>query len=412
MNVEVSPVWPLPRKLLFRYCTVYFVLYLTASLGIINSLWDVLVTWTGKLLINKDYTILVKPNGSGDTTYNYLILVSMTVLTLIICVGWSVSDRKRINYQRLQYWLIVLLRYKLAVTLISYGMYKIIKTQFPFPSLLRLDQTIGDMSPMGLAWTYMGFSSGYNVFTGLAEFTGGFLLFFRRTTLMGALISITVLLNIVAMNLFYDIPVKLFSIHLLVMALLIALPDAKRLIDFFFLNKAVPAVNHWHPAFHTKWKRITFFSLKYLFIALTLYEQTIFPLRYSIQNKNHSPLYGIYEIKQVTGGKSELISTHQGFKSWNKIYLEQNFIMLAKKSGNELDRFHTKVDTIKHMFSYWKSKTDSVHLHYEFPEKDILSLSGIVGTDSIQVQLTRKDPREFLLISRGFHWINERPLNR
>ena len=40
------------------------------------------------------------------------------------------------------------------------------------------------------------------------------------------------------LNFAYDVPVKLFSLHLLSMAIFIVVPDAKRLLNIFLLNKA------------------------------------------------------------------------------------------------------------------------------------------------------------------------------
>jgi len=32
--------------------------------------------------------------------------------------------------------------------------------------------------------------------------------------------------------------------------------------------------------------------------------------------------------------------------------------------------------------------------------------------DDLAVKLRKSDPSKFLLVNRGFHWINERPFNR
>ena len=99
--------------------------------------------------------------------------------------------------------------------LLSYGFAKVYKTQFPEPSLIRLLQPLGSFSPMGLAWTYMGFSEAYNMYTGMLEVLGGLLLIWRRTTTLGALLVAGVMSHVVVMNFTYDIPVKLLSMHLL-----------------------------------------------------------------------------------------------------------------------------------------------------------------------------------------------------
>ena len=51
-------------------------------------------------------------------------------------------------------------------------------------------------------------------------------------------------------------------------------------------------------------------------------------------------------------------------------------------------------------------------LHYTEPDADHVVLHGRLGKDKIEVKLVRKSLDKFLLRSRGFHWVNEYPLNR
>ena len=74
-------------------------------------------------------------------------------------------------------------------------------------------------------------------FAGCAELLGGFLLMFPRTVTLGALICLADLTQIFMLNMTYDVPVKLFSFHLILISLLILAPDVKRLANFFFLNR-------------------------------------------------------------------------------------------------------------------------------------------------------------------------------
>ena len=91
---------------------------------------------------------------------------------------------------------------------------------------------------MGLVWTFMAASPAYTFFSGIAEVMGGVLLLFRRTTLLGGLVSIGVMLNVVMLNFCYDVPVKLFSFHLMFMGVVLIVPDAKRLFGLLVLNRA------------------------------------------------------------------------------------------------------------------------------------------------------------------------------
>jgi uncharacterized membrane protein YphA (DoxX/SURF4 family) len=122
------------------------------------------------------------------------------------------------QHEVLGHWLRVYVRYVLAAAMLGYGMAKVFKSQFPAISDMRLMQPYGDSSPMALLWNFMGFSTAYTIFVGAAEVLGGLLLLFRRTATLGALVVIAVMSNIVMLNFCYDVPVKLYSVHLWLMA--------------------------------------------------------------------------------------------------------------------------------------------------------------------------------------------------
>ena len=200
-----SSAWSLIQKFLFRFFGLYLALYIfpfpLESIfsqfdfvgGAHEKLWSSVANWVSANVLGLRQQLVDTMTGSGDRTYDFVILFTKLVLALFGAIVWSILDRKRPQYRKALYWLIVWVRYYLAVVAIGYGMAKVIKTQFPFPSLARLLEPYGESSPMGLAWTFMGYSTAFNWFTGLGEVIGGFLLFFRRTTTIGALILITVM---------------------------------------------------------------------------------------------------------------------------------------------------------------------------------------------------------------------------
>ncbi|HTQ79627.1 MAG TPA: hypothetical protein VMM92_06500, partial [Thermoanaerobaculia bacterium] len=238
--------WSLGQRLGFRFFFSYFLLYLfpfpldyipypVKPLELYQRGLNGLVLWVGRVLFGQ--TITVFPNGSGDTTYNYVQLFCYLTIACVATAVWSVLDRKRLAYPRLQQWFRLYLRFALATAMLSYGAIKVIKSQFPNPSLGRLIQPFGDASPMGLLWTFMGASKAYTNFSGACEMLGGFLLTARRTTLLGALVCFGVITNIVLLNFCYDVPVKLYSSHLLLISAVLIAPDARRLINLLILNR-------------------------------------------------------------------------------------------------------------------------------------------------------------------------------
>lgn len=367
--------------------------------------------------VNLAYPVEVLVNGSGDKTYDYVQAFLFMIIAIIAAIIWTVADRKRKNYDLLLYWITVYIRYYLAFTMISYGFYKIIKLQFPYPSLYTLLEPYGQSSPMGLAWNFMGYSKAFSMFTGLAEAVGGFLLLFRRTATFGSLMLMTVLSNIVMMNFCYDIPVKLFSLHLLLKAVFIMLPDARRLIYFFFLNKPVPTLNI-KPRFNKKWTRITWFSVKTLLILLSLYSTISGPVegykKYG-EAAPKPPLYGIYNVETFIMNKDTLLPLTTDTLRWKTLIVNWPNSAGVKLMNDSLKYFSFKADTGRkniEMYSY-NDTTKKSYFTYQMLEKDsIMLLHGKWRDDAVFMRMKKYDVRNFLLVNREFNWINEYPFNR
>ncbi len=183
MQHAATTTWSAGQKLAFRFFSVYFFIYVFYSAGIIAQLTFLLsplVSLAGKILkVKYEY---ISETGSGDTTYDYLLLFCFFWLSLFVTIVWSILDRKRASYNKLLYWTMVMMRYSLGMIMMGYGSAKIFYSQFSAPGPTDLVEPFGEFSPMGLAWRFMGFSYAFNLYTGLAEALGGFLLFFRRTT--------------------------------------------------------------------------------------------------------------------------------------------------------------------------------------------------------------------------------------
>ncbi len=419
------PPWPAWHRIAFRFAATYLVLYnlpFPASLipgfwklaGAYRSLWFRVVPWVGSHVFGA--TITVHPNGSGDTTFNYVQVFCFAVAAVVATLIWTLIDRKHREYSRLHDWLRIFVRFSLASTLIQYGAIKVIQSQFPDPGLDRLLQPFGDASPMGLLWTFMGASKGYNVFTGAAEILGGLLLTTRRTTLLGALVALGTLANVVALNLCYDVPVKLFSIHLLAMAVFLVLPDAARLSRMFLLGQAVePAV-----------VRPVFVRRELNRAALIV--RTVWVVGYTMlmlanaQSGRHKygdlaakpAFYGIWNVEGfvLNGMAHPPLATD--VSRWQRVIFDYREVLAIQDMSGSRRRcamtLHTDTKTIA-----LKKRDDpdwSGYLAYSQPDSTTLTLQGTAGPDSVQVSLRRVEAPNFLLRTRGFHWINEYPFNR
>lgn len=415
----VSESWTTTQKVLFRLLFSYAVLYMMID-GIFGflfhvipliGLWDEIIYWAGEHVLSIGYEITEKPNGSGDTTYNYVQLFVITSLSIILTIGWSFLDRQRTNYDALLDGLYVFVRHYLGCVMLMYGLAKVFKTQFPYPNEFLLNRTYGESSPMGLLWSFMGYSYPYNLFTGLGEVVGGLLLFWRRTTLLGSLIVIGVMSNVVVINFSYDVPVKLFSSHLLLMAFFLVAPDLQRLYRFFVLNESVPAGKHRTFDINTHLGMLGTMVKIVALVAVILINLVSGLNRHRNPqgtNKENIPLYGNYDVVNF---ESYVFHSRLRWKSLLVHYPGRAIIETADGSVDNISFNPNPSNQKIAVYAFTDSLMTST-LTYKWTADSLLNLEGSFKGDSIKVTLKPKSGGGYTLTDRGFHWINERPFNR
>jgi hypothetical protein len=150
--------------------------------------------WIGHHVLNVQP--ILAPTGSGDTLYNWTQLVALLALAVAATAVWSLAARDTINHERLQKWFRLFLRFALGTTMLTYGFAKVFPLQMPTIFLSRLLEPFGNFSPMGVIWSSIGASPGYERFIGFAEVLSGTLLFLPWTALLGALVSLGVTIGV------------------------------------------------------------------------------------------------------------------------------------------------------------------------------------------------------------------------
>jgi hypothetical protein len=420
-NEQPQQRWHPFNRTAFRFAFVYLLLFnLPFPLNVFpyidkvgqfyDSFWIWLVPRVGRTVFHKEVSSVF--NGSGDRTYDYLLVACLLLLALVITVIWTILDRKRLSYPTLYRWLNLYVRFSLGTTMIGYGAFKVISSQFPAPTLDRLMQSYGDSSPMGLLWTFMGASEPYTMFVGFAEMISGVLLFPRKTSTLGALMSVGVLSNVVALNFSYDVPVKLYSLHLLAMAVFLLLPEARRLVDFFILNR--PAASVSAPLlFHRKlWHRgaLVFASLFLVAVVGTSLYQS-YDQRRSFISRGRSPLYGVWEVEEFSLAQATPTTSAQ---RWRRLIFDSPGRVVVQTGTNPHERFGLQLDEGKQTLTLRKRDDPGWNtvLTYEHVGPEVMTLAGALNGSEMTARLRRSDEHGFLLTDRGFHWINEVPFNR
>lgn len=426
INTLAQP-WSTAHKWGFRFALLFFVLFILCNPnGAVPLLSDFegiylapvqkFIVWAGAHIFHLGKPITAFTNGSGDTTYNWLVLLMIFIISLITSTIWTLVNTKPMSYDRLYYWLLVVLRFYVAFNMIGYGAYKVIKLQFPAPNPGRLLEPYGDSSPMGLAWTFMGYSKAYNYFTGIAELLCGILLLFRKTTLIGAVIAFTVVANVVAINYCFDVPVKIVSSGLLLMVTFILLKDLQRIINFFFLNKTAEPAILTPRRFQKRWKNITLLVTKCLLIAYTVLsaaDNVIGSMKYGDDAK-HPVLYGIFNTQSFVHGKDTLPPLLTDTTRWRRININGFGGVRITTMNDSTRNYSFKNDTVKKQITLgsYKDTTLKYVFNYTLGKDSVLQLSGKGPNGDMSATLKRFDEKKFLLMRRGFHLVNEFPFNR
>jgi len=416
--------WTLWKRVAFRFACAYSVLFLPQYLNgyaddvpgsphvpLVARIAGVVVPWFGAHVLHLAQPIVATTNGSGDTTFDWVQALCVFTIAVGAAAVWSVVDRKRQSYDTLHAWLRVALRYSLAMAMLSYGIAKVLKMQFPAPTITRLLQPYGDSSPMGLLWTFMGYSTVYTVFCGLVEVVGGGLLLWQRTTPLGALLVTIGMTDVVLLNFSYDVPVKLYSVQLLLMATFLLLPDLLRLAGVLVLNRATAPAALRPPAARWQWHRAGV-ALK-TFVVIAVCAAAAIPTVQEINTYGDlapvPALYGLYEVTAFSQDGQPTAAT--AADRWQRFVWEHENGVAIHLTDGTIVRLAGKDDpgakTMELNSGSWKDQ-----LTYARPDADRLVVRGPYRGRRLDVEMRKIPLDRFLLVSRGFHWISERPFNR
>ncbi len=439
-------------RIAFRFVFTYGLLYLGSSAAFFAPLtfpvaalsqvvWEAIVQWVA------NHILLVPPPplvSDGDGLGHWIQFVCCVVFAVVATLIWSVADRRRKNYAKLNDWFWVILRYALGIAMVTYGLAKLFHLQMLPPHLAKLVQPYGESSPTSLLWILMGSSATYSAFTGAVETLGGVLLFNRRTTTLGALISVGALGHVAALNLSYDVSVKIWSMNLLALTLVLVVPDLRRLTHVLVLNRSSVAAE-FSPLFRrAKTNRIAF-RIGMICLAITLGFRAVGLLNGRGQAYNRTPvaLYGIYDVESFTSNGALLPPLLTDARRWRRVVIERSGLASIRRMNDVTLDYLTSVDTANGTVTFVANPDKTVttagatrlaynprliELRFEqATEADVeaghmlefsrladdrLALHGQWGSDSLVVQLSRVDESKFLLLNRGFHWIQSYPFFR
>jgi hypothetical protein len=349
---------------------------------------------------------------------------------------WGKLDSARKEYTVLYYWLRVLVRYRLAFVLITYGFIKFFPLQMPYPSLSNLLTNYGDYFAWKIYFQTVGIAPKYESFLGFVEILAAFLLFNRRTTTFGVGLIFGFLGNVAVANGFYDIGEPVLSSFIVLLSAFLFAYDVPRLWDLLVREVPAKASRFRYQYTNARLKNLRT-ALRISFILFTvLFAYKAFDNYINDPYKiPHTPgldkAYGYYNVKEFILNNDTIAYSKTDprrwqdviFEKWSTLTIRQN--RPVKIDFSSAEAFHTKdidrnyelagyagrhyfyydADTVNHTLSLQNKnknhRSERLQLKYERPNDSTIVLSGInENSDSIHVKLAKINKKYMMLEGR------------
>jgi len=419
------------NKIIFRFFFIYFLLstalwqvfeFIPGLSGItyfINDAFVPLVTFCNDHLFHVKEKLNIDGGGSGDTSYAWAYFYTTLLIAVIGSVIWSLLERKTKDYQKLNWILKNILRYHLILIALLYGSIKLFAMQMPEPTLSQLATPLGDYLPMRLSWMFFGYSSPYQIFSGIMEIVVALLLFNRRTISTGLILGFGVFLNVFILNLCFDIPVKIFSMHLVLYTLFLLASDHNHYLNFFWRNQPTGRLMSFDFIFGKKYLKISRIVFKTLFILVFgvfgLYQSYIWKEEYS-KAKIQKPIEpGFYHVKTFQKNNTEIPVIAGDDKLWKDFIFQNdgrgsiNTTDTLFKQNYQRGYFAYQVKPKENLILFTNlndEKKELFKLQYKVGPNNTMQLFGKIKKDSVVFDLVKTN-KKFQLAEKQFHWISE-----
>ncbi|MDN3547650.1 DoxX family protein [Mucilaginibacter aquaedulcis] len=375
--------------------------------------------------------LFTQPSSTGWGISTYTDWLAILGIAIIGAVIWSYRDKNVKEYDRLYYWIRVIVRYRLAIGIIAYGFIKFFPLQSPYPSISNLNTHYGEFSRWKLFSLSLGIVPNYEAFLGLVEILAGSLLLFRKTSTIGALMVAVFTGNVFMSNLAYEGGEASYSLYLISLGLFLLAFDAIRLFVLIGLEKPVQP-NRFKIVFSQSWQRnrlvlktlfIFFFVFLYGYKTWSAYRHDIYQFPQTSGLKNAA---GLYDVSEFKVNSSTLAYSATDTSRWKNVVFEKwatlsigtnkalkiDSAVTEEINDKDADRSYEEAGSIGRQ--YYSYKVDEVNhrlilqnknhnypgdklvLNYTRPDNSKLILSGVDGRDTVYAVLSRINKRYLL----------------
>jgi hypothetical protein len=254
------------------------------------------------------------------------------------------------------------------------------------------------------------------MFAGCAELAAGILLFVPGLATLGALICLLDVIQILVLNMTYDVPVKLFAFHLILMSLVLLAPETSRLANVLVLDRTANPSRQ--PTLlsggRANWVAL---AVQLVFgaylVGMNTYGVAQGWKRYG-GGAPTSPLYGIWNVDEMSIDGQIRAPLITDYDRWRRLIFQGPTGASFQRMDDSFASYGAKIDIEGRTLTFSKGSDTSWSARFAFqqPARERLILDGDMDGHRVRMRLQLLDRNRFLLVNRGFHWIQEYPFNR
>lgn len=341
----------------------------------------------------------------SDSTGFYINALVLFLLSFIISLAWTLLDKKSKSHPLLFYFLMVLVRYYLSMQLLAYGFNKIFKWQFYLPEPNTLFTNLAEISPDLLFWSTMGLSRSYSIFTGALEILAALFLLFNRTKLLGSLLAFAMMLHIVVLNFSFNISVKLYSLFLLLLALVTITPYLSALYAFFWKQQPASIRDkiNYPSRFGKMRKWLKTAAIVFLFAdALAVYLKTG---NFNDDTYPRPFLHGAYDVTTFVKNGDTILPLYTDTSRWKRVFIHRRNYLITQYGNNVMQDYELEYDTANnYLWINLPGNPLQVNIRYEIINDTTIVAETKLGKDHFLITLEKINLNQLPAMERRFNW--------
>lgn len=337
-------------------------------------------------------------NGfSSDSMAMYILsgLLAFGAVLVVIFVG--LANGSVLKNPKLYAWMDRIFIAYLSLIWFRYGFEKVFKHQFYLPEPNILFTPFGNLDPDILFWSFMGTSYSYNLILGFLELLAGTFILFKTTRFAGLLLSLVILIQVLAINLCFDISLKLFTTFLLLLVLLLLRSKIEPLYLFLFRNQFRP-VKEYTLQWPFGWVKAV---LKTLFVFMLLFENIAPYAATANWNDDLSQrpfLHGAYEVAKGSNKRFPV----------KRFFIHRDGYLIFQFENEEMEDFRLRINPGENELICIDNQNMEWHFSYQFSARDsVLMIESLDSLQPLQLKAKSINWRKLPALSPSFHWTME-----